>query len=140
MKSLILTAVFAFFAAFSFAQCDKNITTNFHGLSEIRGGSATPIKAEGTITFDKENIIIKSSVNGREMSIESTIQSITECKWDTLLGTGKTEYKVLSSKGPDEPKDDASITLEGVNGKLKVTFRPPGAELHFLITDYKIVK
>ncbi|MFD2161298.1 hypothetical protein ACFSJU_02785 [Paradesertivirga mongoliensis] len=93
MKSQILTAVFAFFAAFSFAQCDKNITTNFNGLSEIRGGSATPIKAEGTITFDKENIIIKSSVNGREMSIEGTIQSITECNGTHFLVPAKRNTK-----------------------------------------------
>ncbi|NQX38711.1 hypothetical protein SAMN05421820_101742 [Pedobacter steynii] len=36
-------------------------------------------------------------------------------------------------------KDKASLSLAGENGKLMVTFRPPGAVLQFHIAELKII-
>jgi hypothetical protein len=46
----------------------------------------------------------------------------------------------MTRKGTEGPQDPATIILEGSNKKLKVTFRPPGAELQFNITEFKIVE
>ena len=140
MKNLILIPVLALTLNTAFAQCEKNALLKFDEITEIRDGISSPIKVEGTFAFSKDKIVMKASRAGGEMIIESDIKSILTCKWNTYLSTGKSEYKLMSRKGTEGPQDEATLVLEGWNGKLKVTFRPPGAELQFDIAESKIVE
>ncbi len=140
MKTLILLILSTLAYNTSSAQCTKNLLLKFDGIKEIRGTTSTSFKSSGTISFSKEKILILTSINGADRVIESIIDSVSACSWDRYMKNGKSSYNLLSSKDPDEPKDKATLTLEGENGKLLVTFRPPGAELQFLIAELKIVE
>ena len=138
MKTFIII-ILTMCAQTTFAQCDKSFLLNFSEITEIRGKTISPIKHGGNISFSKEQIIIKILINGEEKLINSEIVS-ADCQWETFLKNGTTVYKLLSGKGTDEPQDQATLTLEGKNGALKVTFRPPGAQLQFLITQTNIAQ
>jgi len=133
MKTVFIT-LFSLLTQLTFAQCDKDFLLNFNEITEIRGATNSPMKTEGTISFSKDKIVIKAIMNGGEKLITSQIRN-ADCNWDTFLKNGKTVYSLFSGKGPGGPKDEASLILEGVNGKLKVIFMPPNAKLEFQITD-----
>jgi hypothetical protein len=140
MKTLIFLMASLLSYHVSSAQCTKNLLLKFDQVTEIRDTSRTSFKTEGSINFTKEKILIRISVNGTEQVIESTIDLVSECTWDKDIKNGKSSYQVWSSKDPNQTKDKASLTLAGENGKLMVTFRPPGAMLQFHITDLKIIE
>lgn len=140
MKTLILLMASLLSYHVSSAQCTKNLLLKFDQVTEIRDTSRTSFKTEGSISFTKEKILIRISVNGTEQVIESTIDLVSECAWDKDFKNGKSSYQLWSSKDPNETKDKASLTLAGENGKLMVTFRPPGAVLQFHIADLKIIE
>jgi len=133
MKTLLITT-FSLLTQLTFAQCDKDFLLNFNQITEIRGITNSPMKTEGTINFSKDKIVIKAIMNGGEKVITSQVRT-ADCNWDTFLKNGKTVYSLFAGKGPDGPKDEASLILEGVNGKLKVIFMPPNAKLEFQITQ-----
>ena len=133
MKTLLITT-FSLLTQLTFAQCDKDFLLNFNEITEIRGTSNSVMKAEGTISFSKDKIFIKAIMNGNEKLITSQVRN-ADCKWDTFLKNGKTVYSLFAGKRTDDPKDEASLILEGVNGKLKVIFMPPNAKLEFQITE-----
>ncbi|WP_207429763.1 hypothetical protein [Pedobacter sp. SYSU D00535] len=133
MKTLFILLLAAV-SQLSYAQCDKNFLLNFNEITEIRGTSSSPMKSEGTISFSKNVIIIKALINGSEKLITSQVRSV-ECDWSSFLKEGKSTYQLYSGKGNDVPKDAATLVLEGTDGKLKVSFRPPSAELQFQITQ-----
>lgn len=140
MKTLILLLASVFTYHLSNAQCPQKLLLKFDQVIEIRDSVQNSIKSGGTISFTKEKILIMIAVNGVERTIESTIDAVPECCWDSKLKNGKSNYQLLSSKNPDDPKDKTSLTLTGENGKLVVTFRPPGAALQFLISEFKIIE
>ncbi len=138
MKTLT-TILLAVLTQLTFAQCDKDFLLNFNEITEIRGTTNSAMKTEGIISFSKDKIIIKAIVKGGEKVITSNIRN-ADCKWDTFLKNGKTVYSLFSSKDSDSPKDEASLILEGVNGKLKVIFMPPNAKLEFQISQIQITE
>ena len=140
MKHFIILMLSTLTCSLCVAQCPKNLLLKFSQVTEIRDEARTPFKTEGIIRFSQDSILISSKVNGEDRVIESTIDSVSACAWNREIQNGMSSYSLSSSKILGEPKDKATLILTCENGKLMVTFKPPGAELQFLITECKIIE
>lgn len=122
MKKLIFTMLLAIGCTATFAQCGKTVILK---SSETRKVTATgelidtkPESAEVVISPTKVHV-----VPGDDPVMEGDVKSIT-CDWKTPFKEGK---MVVSThlKRDDGNEFDATITIEGKDGKVTLTFESP---------------
>lgn len=122
MKKLIFTLLLAVGSVAAFAQCGKTVVLK---SSETRKLSANgdvvdtkPETAEVVISPTKVHI-----VPGDDPVMEGEVKSVT-CDWKTPFKEGK---MVVSThlKRDDGNEFDATITIEGKDGKVMLTFESP---------------
>jgi hypothetical protein len=103
----------------SYAQCDKTntITSSTTNHLDDKGVVERSKDEETVITFDKSNITI--APGGEDHVTSGPVKSYV-CNWTTPFKTGKTVITSVFTDGGQEMH--ATITIEGKDGKVTVTF------------------
>lgn len=138
-KLFVLTIAFIAISLLSKAQCD--------GTTKWTCTKMKIVDASGNVVNEKDdNIIVEVSnknivvIPGDEThKMQGSVDEFT-CKWNDAGKDGKT---IIKSKLTDMQKTrNATITIEGVNGKMTITLEAPEEETKIVleVKEYAPVK
>ena len=115
MKHLLLAAILVSAGLLSYGQCDKKVLLTSSKTEHLGADSSVQrTDDENTvIEFDKTTFNVAPG-GGQPMT--GKVNSVT-CNWTTPFKVGRTQLKVTLSN-PDGETKNATITIEGKNGKI----------------------
>jgi len=122
----IIAALFLMVAGstISFAQCDKTVTLTSSKTTHLdESGNVERTKDEkAVITITPTDITIVPGDEEHKMTGKITSKT---CDWKVPFKEGKTVIKsIVSGDGGDDK--DITVTIEGKNGKVVLTFEAVG--------------
>ncbi len=135
MKKLSLLGVLLVMASFTIAQCNLSSVSKISTGRFIQNNAKQPdFPFEGTLTIDKEKILLKGSIAGQSLNISNNIQKVTVCEWKEYLKNGQAIYKVSTDKG-NGIFENSIIRLTAKDGKVTILFTSEADEKNGLELD-----
>ena len=125
------------------AQCDPKIvklqSNKARGLKTNM--QAEELAMETVITIDSAKMILTGTFNGETETLEGDIVEVVSCAWSEYLKNGKSEYRIIVSKGGESMK--SIMILESENGNTTLTFYEEDkadTKLQFDINEYTVTE
>jgi hypothetical protein len=121
MQNIILALVITLFTSVaSFAQCDKKVKWQAAKAELVDESGNVVDTKEGRIVITTDAKTIRFEILESENETAEGTVSETTCEWKEAFKNGKSTYKAAMT-GRNGDSQNASITVEGKDGKVKLT-------------------
>jgi hypothetical protein len=142
MQNIILALVITLFTSIaSFAQCDKKVKWQAAKAEMVDENGNVVDTKEGKIVITTDAKTIRFEIQESENETAEGAVSESTCEWKEAFKNGKTTYKA-SMTGRNGDSQNASFTIEGKDGKVKLTLeleKLGGKKIIINVDKYEVI-